>query len=195
MDILLLLNEIRAIAHNGLEFVTDPYDQERYQRLLELVSATYGEVLDLPPKTVQHQLRAEFGRITPKIGANAAIFDPQGRILLMQRAENQHWCLPGGWLEANETPAEAAIREAHEETGLTIHPLQFVDVGTEPTAAGLYTLVAITYLCEPIEGTLRGSQEGPRVQYWEIEAVPRWHGPHQKYAGSAYEAWCVWQAR
>jgi ADP-ribose pyrophosphatase YjhB (NUDIX family) len=191
MDLLLLLNEIRAIAHNGLEFVTDPYDQERYERLLELVSAAYGEALDLPPKAVRHQLRAEFGRITPKIGANAAIFDPQGRIVLVQRAENQRWCLPGGWLEANETPAAAAVRETHEETGLTVRPLQFVDVGTEPTGAGLYTLVAITYLCESIEGTLRGSQEGPTVQFWEIEAVPCWHGPHQTYARSAYAAWRV----
>lgn len=28
MDILLLLDEIRAIAHNGLEFVTDLYDRD-----------------------------------------------------------------------------------------------------------------------------------------------------------------------
>ncbi len=189
MNTYLFLNEIREIAHNGLQFATDPYDKERYERLQQLASTAYGEILDLPPSAAQEQMRAEFGRVTPKIGANAAIFDEEGRIVLMERVNNRRWCLPGGWLHVNEEPADAAIREAFEETGLRVKPLQFVDVGTETSASGLYTLVAITYLCEYERGILRGSAEGPNVQYWDIKSVPAWHGPHHQYAQSAYAAW------
>lgn len=34
------------------------------------------------------------------------------------------YCLPKGWIEKNETPEEAAIREVREETGLNGHILQ-----------------------------------------------------------------------
>lgn len=36
------------------------------------------------------------------------------------RADHLHWVLPGGAIEEDETPAEAAIREVREETGLEI---------------------------------------------------------------------------
>lgn len=41
MDIFSLLDELQTIARNGLTFAKDPYDQERYERLLELATAYY----------------------------------------------------------------------------------------------------------------------------------------------------------
>ena len=38
-DILPLLDELQTIARNGLTYATNPYDEERYRRLLELVSS------------------------------------------------------------------------------------------------------------------------------------------------------------
>ena len=82
MDILPLLDEIQTIARNGLAFSADPYDRERYERLLDLATRYYGQALDLPPAEVRGRLAAELGYITPKIGAEAALFDAQGRILV-----------------------------------------------------------------------------------------------------------------
>ena len=48
MDILPLLDELRGIARNGLEFAGNEYDRKRYERLMELVSEYYGASLSVP---------------------------------------------------------------------------------------------------------------------------------------------------
>lgn len=56
-------------------------------------------------------------------GANVIIWTPDNRITLVQHAYGaQNWALPGGAVRKGETPANAAIRETIEETGLTPLP-------------------------------------------------------------------------
>ena len=50
--------------------------------------------------------------------ASARINDSDGRILFVQNSWTDGWFVPGGAVEPNETPQEAAQREIHEETGL-----------------------------------------------------------------------------
>jgi 8-oxo-dGTP pyrophosphatase MutT (NUDIX family) len=191
VDIFPLLEELQTIARNGLHYATDPYDRERYNRLLELVSAYYGAALELPAEEARQRLTGELGQITPKVGADAAIFDDAGRILLHLRADDRRWCLPCGWVEPNETPAEAAVREAYEETGLEVRPLELVDVFTRLPSVeyGPHTMIAVVYLCEITGGELRLSHEGLDLRYWVIDEVTDWHANHRDYALSAYQHW------
>ncbi|WP_336364914.1 NUDIX hydrolase N-terminal domain-containing protein [Halalkalicoccus salilacus] len=41
-----LIDELRIIAQNGLEYVEDPYDRERYERLLDLITDTSSQCVD-----------------------------------------------------------------------------------------------------------------------------------------------------
>lgn len=77
-----ILEEIRAIAQLGLNYSTDIYDRERYERLLSIASSEYGSLSDLQPEVISDRFRAELGYITPKVGVSAAIFNSQGRVLL-----------------------------------------------------------------------------------------------------------------
>ncbi len=55
--------------------------------------------------------------------AGVIVLDEQGRILLVQRGnepQRGRWSVPGGRVEPGETPAQAAVREALEETGLRV---------------------------------------------------------------------------
>jgi ADP-ribose pyrophosphatase YjhB (NUDIX family) len=60
--------------------------------------------------------------VDPKVGAGVlAVQD--GRVVLVRRAMVPaigSWCLPAGFVEYDESPDEAAVRECLEETGLQV---------------------------------------------------------------------------
>jgi ADP-ribose pyrophosphatase YjhB (NUDIX family) len=58
--------------------------------------------------------------VTPLVGCDTFVADEAGRVLLIRRADNGFWALPGGAVDLNETPAECAQRECLEETGLRV---------------------------------------------------------------------------
>jgi ADP-ribose pyrophosphatase YjhB (NUDIX family)/GNAT superfamily N-acetyltransferase len=59
---------------------------------------------------------------TPRRAARVAVLDPEGAVFLFRYDNVEvgvHWALPGGGVEADESPYEGALRELHEETGWT----------------------------------------------------------------------------
>jgi ADP-ribose pyrophosphatase YjhB (NUDIX family) len=60
------------------------------------------------------------GRYARVEGANVYATDTEGRILVVRPTYTKEWMLPGGRVERGETPHEAAVREAREETGLDV---------------------------------------------------------------------------
>ncbi len=192
-DIFTLLEEIQGIARTGMNFTENVYDKERYSHLLELASRRYAELLDLAEPAVRQRFAEELGQITPKVGADAAIFNERGEILLMKRSDDRKWCLPCGWVEPNEPPAETAVREAREETGLHVEVVTLVDVFSRKANIGFgpHSMIAVVYLCRITGGELTLSHEGLDLRYWPIDAVAAgdWHGIHRQYAQAAYPVW------
>ncbi len=191
MDVFSLLDELQTVARNGLAYASNPYDVERYDYLLELASRHYSELLSLPTAEVKTKLSAELGHITPKLGAAAAVFDAEGRVLLMERSDGSGWCLPCGWVEPNERPADAAVREVKEETGLDVRVQRLVGVFTRTSGqfTGLHAMAAVVHLCEVVGGELTLSVEGLSLRYWPLQDVPRWAGLHEKKARAAHKLW------
>jgi ADP-ribose pyrophosphatase YjhB (NUDIX family) len=191
MDIPGLLEEIQTIARNGLAYSQNQFDRERYERLLELSCGQYAELLDLPSAEVKAKLSQELGHITPKVGSDAAIFNQAGEMLLMERSDGTGWCMPCGWVEPNERPVDAAVRETREETGLEVAARRLVGVfsraaGTKDT---LHSQIAVVHLCEVVGGELTLSHEGLDLRYWALDEVPKWHGHHERMARAAHAMW------
>ena len=190
VDILPLLDELRVIGQSGLMDADSPYDRERNERLLELASEYYGRTIELPPEEIRERLAADLGYATAKVSAGAAIFDDDGRILLVKRTSDGTWGFPAGGVDPNESASEAAIRETREETGIEARIDELIDVyHGEPGKSGPCSVVHVQYLCERTGGTHQPSHETDAVRYWNIDAVPVWHPDARERAIDAHEVW------
>jgi 8-oxo-dGTP pyrophosphatase MutT (NUDIX family) len=59
-------------------------------------------------------------------------YDDTGQILLVKHADTGLWVAPGGAIEPGETPADAAVREMWEETGLLVRLVRILGVYVGP---------------------------------------------------------------
>jgi 8-oxo-dGTP pyrophosphatase MutT (NUDIX family) len=53
--------------------------------------------------------------------AGVALYDVNGRVLIVKAHYKKYWSFPGGIIDAGETPRQAAVRETREEVGLPVH--------------------------------------------------------------------------
>ena len=64
--------------------------------------------------------------------AIGVVLDGEGQVLLGRRADLGVWTLPGGIIDPAEQPADAAVREVFEETGIVAIPEVLTSVGVSP---------------------------------------------------------------
>jgi 8-oxo-dGTP pyrophosphatase MutT (NUDIX family) len=53
--------------------------------------------------------------------AGVALYDANGRVLIVKAYYKKYWSFPGGIVDVGETPRQAAVRETREEVGLPVH--------------------------------------------------------------------------
>jgi 8-oxo-dGTP pyrophosphatase MutT (NUDIX family) len=64
--------------------------------------------------------------------AAVALFDGDGRILLLRRKDNDKWTMPGGTMDFGESLGRCAVREVREETGFDIELTGLIGTYTDP---------------------------------------------------------------
>jgi ADP-ribose pyrophosphatase YjhB (NUDIX family) len=107
--------------------------------------------------------------------ASCAVVRRRGRVLLARRANPPYaglWDLPGGFLEAGETPERALRRELREELGVT--PRRARLVGFEPDRYGpdgFPTLTAV-YRVDLEPGPMRCADDVTEVRWFPIGDIP-----------------------
>lgn len=57
-----------------------------------------------------------------RMGAGVLLSDDQGRVLLVEPTYKDYFEIPGGAVEADESPYAAVVREIKEELGLPVQP-------------------------------------------------------------------------
>lgn len=112
--------------------------------------------------------------VNPRLVVTALPITDDGRVVLLRRGIEPGlgaWAQPGGFLEVDETVAEAAIRETLEETGLSIEPGEIIGLYTRLEAA----VVVLVFEARVIGGTAGPTPEALEIEAFAAESIP-WSG-------------------
>jgi ADP-ribose pyrophosphatase YjhB (NUDIX family) len=188
---------LRDCSAKGLHHANNIYDRENYRKVqdvaLELLALATGD-----PLTEIEPLRATtFTHPAPFPVADGALIDDDGKMLLIRRADNGLWALPGGGVDVGETLAEGAVREVLEETGVTCEPVKLVGIhdsrlcGT-PSRHHLYHVL---FLCRPLTHVEIVKPPSHIEEVLDIAWFPEHALPQNIDPGHGVripEAWRVW---
>ena len=99
-------------------------------------------------------------------------------MVLVKRAHpplQAEWSIPGGVLEVGELVREAAIREAREETGLTVEPGELLGVYDrvlrDADERVQYHYVLIDFLCRRVAGDIAAASDAAEVKWFRREEL------------------------
>ena len=111
--------------------------------------------------------------VNPKLVVNV-VAERRGRILLMRRAIEPRygtWTLPGGFMEIDESVEECALREAREETDVTIRLLELIGVYSKPAPQGP-GIVSIVFRGRVTGGRASPGREALEVRWFRPQEIP-----------------------
>jgi ADP-ribose pyrophosphatase YjhB (NUDIX family) len=152
-ELRMLADELRVLATVGIRWSPeDPYNKDRYERVRRVAAELFSIADTRSADEIERTVFSEITHIAPIPCGDGAVFDDEGRILLIRRADDGLWAMPGGGFEMGETPAEAVAREVREEAGVLVEVEDLVGVydsrlcGTR-SALQLYMFV---FLCRPV---------------------------------------------
>jgi ADP-ribose pyrophosphatase YjhB (NUDIX family) len=186
---------LAGIARTGLGFTQSLYERERFEEVLHVaadIKAAADDALEVRREQnhfVQEWLESVGegvpGYVTPKVAIGAIVGNEAGEVLLVKRPDSGIWLYPTGWADIGYSPAEVAVKEVYEETGIECEPVQVISVVDGQrmgfTRFGMYMIV---FHCRAIGGTLQGHPlETAGVGWFARDALPAatagasWWGP------------------
>jgi len=100
--------------------------------------------------------------------------DNEGKILLIKRKiepRKGEWALPSGFMEIEESPIEAALRELTEETGLKGKSKKLIGVYPNNSEIHGY-LVTIIYEVGILGGKLCAGDDAEEAEFFAVNQLP-----------------------
>ena len=165
---------MRALAQSGLAFSCDPFDRERYTELERLAAVLLAGELEIPLERAEGFWDGEDGYATPKVDVRGAVFTADQVLLVRERADGK-WTLPGGWVDVNDSPAQAIAREIHEESGYQARAVKLaalLDRRKHPHPPSVHHIYKLMFLCELTGGSATVSTETDAVSFFPVTALP-----------------------
>jgi len=174
MTILDWARKVQAIAQTGLAFSKDPFDRERYSQLQELVASILATELHISVGVARAFWEREEGYATPKVDVRGGVFVGDRVLLVRERCDGK-WTLPGGWVDVNDAPSDAVVREIYEESGYRAKAVKLaalVDKNRHDHPPGIHHIYKLFFLCELTGGAATLSNETYGVDFCPVGALP-----------------------
>jgi ADP-ribose pyrophosphatase YjhB (NUDIX family) len=148
-----------------------------------MARATFTTTPAMPMSPYVRALRDKIGTDLVEVPTvSVIVMDAQQRVLLVRHVEGNLWTTPGGMIEPLEVPADAAVRETWEETGLHVELTRILAVVGGPLFRARYgngdeiAFVSTVFLARVLGGTLRPDGEETLETRWvardEVAALP-----------------------
>lgn len=179
-DLLRWSEALAGIARTGIGFTENPYERERFEEILR-IAADIGVAAgrDYDPEQLAEEWMKYVGRgvpgyQTPKVGIGAVVGNDRGQVLLIQRADSGLWLYPTGWADVGYSPAEVAVKEVFEETGIVCVPERLIAV-IDGLRAGFtrIPLYSLVFHCRAVGGELLAHpQECADVGWFSEDELP-----------------------
>src|SRR5690349_12535768 len=90
---------LRDCSARGLMYASNMYDEHNYRTIQDVAMKLMALVTAQPVSELEPLHAPIFSRPSPIAVADAAILDEEGRMLLIRRADNKKWAMPGGGLD------------------------------------------------------------------------------------------------
>lgn len=171
---------LSGVARTGLAFTESLYERERFEEILRVAAdirasaIEEAEVDSLFEEWLDSVGRGIPGYVTPKVAVAAVVGNDAGEILLTQRADSGWWLYPVGWADAGYSPAEIAVKEVYEETGIEVEPERLIAV-FDGLRLGFahFAMYSLVFHCRVVGGELRGHPlETRAVGFFPFDALP-----------------------
>lgn len=123
---------------------------------------------------------------SPSLTVDAVILY-KNRLVLIKRKNPPYqgkFALPGGFVEVGESTERAALREAFEETGLSIELVKLIGVYSDPRRDPRRHTVSVCYLATG-QGQLRSGSDAADVELFELDSIPELAFDHDKMINDA----------
>ena len=113
------------------------------------------------------------GWLNPALAVDAAV-QRGDDVLLIQRKYPPmvgYWGLPGGFVERDEDPLEAVLRELKEETGLIGSNPELLMVMGDPQRDPRKHIVSIVYSVSVAGGEPAAGDDAADARFWPLSAI------------------------
>jgi 8-oxo-dGTP diphosphatase len=100
----------------------------------------------------------------------------EGEVLLIERNKDPFagaWVAPGGKVEHGESPAECAVRELSEETGLRARDPLLRGIITETAPRDDWQWLIFAYVVREFDGELAGDHREGTLRWWPLRGWSR----------------------
>lgn len=165
---------MQALAQAGLHYAVDEFDRQRYEELRVLSVQLAAYVTDRPINKIRDLFTNETGFQTPKVDIRSVVIK-DNKVLLARERSDGGFSLPGGFADINYSPAEVAVKEVREETGLEVRVsrvLAVVDTDRHNFPPLEYHYYKIVLLCDLTGGELTDSNETTEAGFFDFDELP-----------------------
>lgn len=180
-DLLRWAETLSGIARTGLGFTQSLYEKERFEEVLHVAADIRAAAIEeaesdaLFEEWLSTVGQGVAGYVTPKCAVAAVVGNDRGEILLTQRADSGWWLYPVGWADVGYSPAEVAVKEVYEETGIECEPIALIAV-LDALRLGFARspLYSMVFHCRMIGGELKGHPlETSAVGFFPRDNLPQ----------------------